>query len=268
VTAGLLLVLAWHAAQRWMVSRMEESAFEVKPDGPQNPALFGVPYKDQALQVGDHVIHTRLVRSSVPGAPALLIFHGNGESISDWAQVQARLSHAGLTTMVFDYSGFGNSSGHPTVVTLHADALAAYQAFLGALPAGTPTCVMGHSLGNAVMLDALQALRPLPHAVVVHAGFTSAKEYAVQSGMVSDLTAKLLPDLWDNAHALTHTPAPVLIMHSDTDEVIPVGMGRSLAQAAGSHGRFELIHHAPHDQLYLNPTDAEWNPILRFCSHT
>ena len=267
LVVGSLVGVTTMQVQAWLLDRLEREAFELKADGAQTPAAFGAPYRDLPLSVGNRVIQTRLVLAPSASSKglALMIFHGNGESISDWAQVQARLRSAGVSSMVFDYSGFGNSSGKPTPHAMHEDALAAYGQLRLSLPQGSHICILGHSLGNAVLLDSLADLQPPPRAVVIHSGFTSARAFVVFNGMASTWVANFLPDIWDNTERIAHVRQPVLVMHSDADEVIPMAMGLSLAKAAGAKARFVRIAHLSHDALYQQPQDLEWGPILRFC---
>ena len=261
------LLAAWpclHGIQEVLIHRIEREAFEVKPNGIATPAQFGAPFMDTQIAVGDHMLHARSVVSAAANAPALLLFHGNGEALSDWANVQARLWKQGVSSMVFDYSGFGDSSGTPSVDAMHEDARAAYKTFVKVMPASAPRFVMGHSLGNAVMLDALQELSPAPAGMIVHAGFSSARDFAVRTGLASHVVAHLLPDRWNNAQTLSTTNVPVLVMHSDADEVIPLDMGKTLGAAVGTRGEFHLVSKMLHDQIFLLPADQEWHPILGF----
>lgn len=262
---GLLATWAClHSIQDVLIHRIEQEAFEVKPNGAATPAEFGAPFKDMQILVGDRILHARSVVSAAANAPALLLFHGNGEALSDWANVQARLWKHGVSSMVFDYSGFGNSSGTPSVDAMHEDARAAYKTFVHVMPVNAPRFVMGHSLGNAIMLDALQEMSPAPAGMIVHAGFSSARDFAVRTGLASHVVANLLPDRWNNARTLSTVTVPVLVMHSDADEVIPVEMGKTLGSAVGTRGKFQLISKMSHDQIFMSPTDQEWSPILGF----
>lgn len=253
-----------HLAQWLVVHELEAEAIETKALGSETPAQFGAAYETLRLPVGDGTVEARLVQPADPTAPAVLVFHGNGEAVSDWSRVQALLFRAGVGSMVFDYGGFGASVGTPSVERMRADAQAAYTAWLQRTPQARSHVLVGHSLGNAVMLDAVPLLRPAPSGVVVHAGFTSAREFAVRERLVSPLLAQLLPDLWDNAAALARPGPEVLVLHGEQDDVIPAEMGRRLAQAAGARARFQAFAGLGHDQFYLDPTAQEWNPVIAF----
>jgi fermentation-respiration switch protein FrsA (DUF1100 family) len=194
----------------------------------------------------------------------VLIFHGNGETVSDWSDVQARLQRAGVTSLVFDYSGFGLSSGRPSVNHMREDAFAAFASLVRLAPHAAGHVLIGHSLGNAVMLDVAKNLHPAPLGLVVHAGFTSAREMAIRAGLVSNLVAFLLPDLWNNEQALSGAGPRLLVLHGEKDAVVPAAMGRRLATAAGSRSEFKSFAGLGHDDFYLQPSAAEWDPIIEF----
>lgn len=264
VLSALLAVALVRLAQTAIIRGLEAEAIETKAEGSETPLQFGVAFETVAVPVGQRSLDARIVHAANRRAPAVLIFHGNGEAVSDWSQAQARLFQAGVTSMVFDYGGFGNSPGRPTVQRMREDALAAYATWLRLTPEAESHVVIGHSLGNAVMLDAAPRLRPAPSGIVVHAGFTSAREFAVGSGMVSPWLAQLLPDLWDNAAALAPPGPAVLVVHGDRDEVIPARMGRQLADAAGSRSQWKMLVGVSHDQIYQRPSASDWDPILAF----
>ena len=265
----LCVALAWGGVQ-WaraaMVHTLEDQAIETKAIGRETPWQFGVAFREMRLPLPDHTVAARIVHAADPAAPALLIFHGNGEALSDWSGVQAGLAKAGVTSMVFDYAGFGVSTGRPSVGGMREDALAAYAVLRRLTPAAGSHVLVGHSLGNAVMLDAAPLLRPAPTALVVHAAFTSAREFAVRSGLVNGLVAELMPDLWDNEAALAEPGPPVLVLHGAQDEVIPAAMGRKLAQAARGRAQFKLLARTGHDGFYLRPSAQEWDPVIAFAT--
>ena len=264
VAVAFLLVICGYAAQQLTLRELEHEGIEVKAMGRDTPLDFGSPYETLMLPVEGRLLQARLVRGASATSRAVLIFHGNGEAISDWSHVQALLRAAGLSSMVFDYSGFGNSTGTPSVAHLREDGLAAYRAFVEKLPAAQARYVIGHSLGNAVMLDVLPALQPEPAGVIVHAGFTSAREMAIQTGLAAPWLANCLPDLWDNEAAMARNAPTTLVMHSDADEVIPQEMGMRLAAAAGRRARFLGLHASKHDALYQESTPQEMQPIIDF----
>ena len=129
--------------------------------------------------------------------------------------------------------------------------------------------LLGHSLGNAVMLDAAKSL-PQPLPMVIHAGFTSAREIAIETGLlhpvVSKLISPLLPDVWNNEETLSGLNSRVLILHGDRDDVIPPEMASRLAKAAGSRAQMQIHAGVGHDDIFLETSAAEWDSLVQWAN--
>src|SRR5258708_33127626 len=63
--------------------------------------------------------------SAGESAPALLICHGIGERVEYWGGVQTLLCNMGVSSLVFNYSGYGESSGTISCTHCEQDAIAA-----------------------------------------------------------------------------------------------------------------------------------------------
>src|SRR4029453_5530552 len=158
-----------------------------------------------------------LVRAASDTAPALLIFHGTAEAVSFWADTQALLYQHGITSMVFDYSGFGRSTGQPTVAHLEEDADSAYAEFGRRVGTKVRRYVLGYSLGTGVVLDAVGLLKRAPAGVVVAASYSSARDGAVAFGLIPKWATFLLPNLWNNVRDTRNLRQPLLVMQSDAE---------------------------------------------------
>jgi len=121
--AVALLVVAFVGARLYATKELEHQMNHVHKQGPRTPAARGLVYEELPVDSAGRTLNSFYVPAD---GPALLIFHGNGEAISGWVDALALLHQANIAAMVFDYSGFGNSPGEPTVANFHADALAAW----------------------------------------------------------------------------------------------------------------------------------------------
>ncbi len=264
--AGLacLMVLAG-VGRHYLYLALERDAFVTPLNGPLTPDALGVPSRQSVFSSGDRLLHGSYVQAASPDAPALAVFHGDEESLSDWAPVQALLWHAGISSFVFDYSGYGASSGHPSVRNLHEDALAAYRQFIAATPTVARRYAMGFSLGSGVLLDVVGMLRPAPAGVVIGAGFASARTAAVQTGKVPRWIAWLLPEPWDNEARVRSLDMPLLLVHSRRDEVIPFDHGERLERAAVGPHSMVVLDGMPHDAaIEAEYMEAFWAPVIGY----
>lgn len=262
-----LLVLA-AAARHALFLAVERSAFEPKPAGSAyavTPDHLGVASRQFAFSSGERALRASCVSAQAAEAPAVLIYHGDEENLSDWASAQVLLYHNGISSCVFDYSGYGASGGKPSVLNLREDGVAAYKQFLAATPLSARRYVMGFSLGSGVLLDVISALRPAPAGLVIAAGFTSAREAAVVTGRVPAWMAWLLPEPWDNEDQLRNSRLPLLLVHSRTDELIPFAYAERLERAARGPRRLVALPALSHNAA-IEPEreDAFWAPIVAY----
>lgn len=228
------------------------------------PQSLGVPYADLTLRSGDHGIHAWWVRSPAldSAGPAVLLFHANRSTLSEQAGVQQVLYRAGVSSLAFDYSGFGASAGEPTPAALRQDARAAFTAFADSARTAGRRVLLGTSLGAAVLLDAIADLQTGADGVVLVGAFTSARDVAVQAGRAPRLVSFLIPNLYDNVEAVGRVTKPLLIVHSAQDEVFPPDHAERLLEAAPVAKRLVRLDRGGH-AAYLS-SDADWVPVIEF----
>lgn len=200
---------------------------------------------------------------SCPGPKAaVLIFHGRGETVADWAQVQTRLRAACVSSVVFDYTGHGASSPGGNIARLNEDASAATAYFTASFADTANRCLLSHSMGASPMLD-MAARTPSADCLVVASPFSSLKDMAVAGGLPRPI-ALFLTNPWDNVRAASRTRARLLWVHSTSDAVLPIAMGRRVFDAAAGPKTAVTVSGFDHNAIYVATPDAIWNPILDF----
>ncbi len=226
-------VLVYAAAALWLYAFQARLVY--LPELPSRqvqatPADVGLAFEPVALATGDG---ETLAGWFVPAPQArgtLLYLHGNGGNIGHRVDRVAVFQRLGLNTLIVDYRGYGASSGEPSEAGTYRDALAAWDHLTrvrGESPARI--VVFGESLGGSIAAW-LAARRP-PAALVVYASFTSAPELA-RSLYPMFPAAWLTRFRYDTRAALGHVAAPVLILHSPDDEIVPFSHGEALFAAA------------------------------------
>jgi hypothetical protein len=83
---------------------------------------------------------------------------------------------------VFDYSGFGSSTGVPLVETLNGNAKDAWDKLYELITKSENRIAFGYSLGSAVLLGSVNEYSSVPNTIIVHAPFSSAREIAIELG--------------------------------------------------------------------------------------
>lgn len=190
---------------------------------------------------------------------SVLICHGIGEVVVQWAPIQQMLAAHGIASLVFDYAGYGRSTGWPTPAQLEQDALAAH-ARLKEL-ASAPISLLGFSLGTGVAVAILHRVET--HRVVLCAGFTSFREATHCVGVPRALL-RFSPQVWNSESILRSATHPVLVVHSTHDRLFPAAMGESLAGWCGNRAQLRIVQGLRHNEPFYKPTTAYWDPIAAF----
>jgi len=209
---------------------------------------------------GKNVLDAVWVRPS-PGQPppkaTILICHGIGETVEYWLPVQKILAASGAASLVFDYSGYGRSTGRIDARQCEDDAIAAF-AFLQELAPGTGIAMLGFSLGSGI---AAAVIGRVPASrLVLCAGFTSFRAAAHSVGVPARIS-KFIPRLfWQAEESLRDCRIPILVVHGDRDRLFPVRMAAELAACCGAEER--IVPNLRHAEPYYRPQLAFWGPIV------
>jgi uncharacterized protein len=262
---GALCLVAGIAIARPLIMHFVSKQFlNTGPNGPQTPATAGLAFDRLKIPSGSRILDSYLVRAPASCQPrvAVLIFHGVMETISEWVPAQKFLYDHCISSMVFDYSGHGDSSRPGTIERVNEDGIPAYAVFAAQFP-GERLCVLSHSMGSGPMLESLPRFVPAPSCVVVANAFSSLRDAGRKRGTPVFLLYGI-PDVWDNVENVRHIKAPLLVAYSDGDTVNPPHMGQRIFDAAPGPKQLAVAHGFPHNALYQNPTEEWWGPVLRF----
>lgn len=180
----------------------------------------------------------------------LLYLHGNGGNIGHRLDPIAVFHELGLNVLIFDYRGYGASTGRPSEEGTYQDALAAWNYLKQEKGQRAEQIVLfGESLGGSIA--AWLAARHRPAALLIFASFTSVPEMAQE-------LYPIFPARWlaryhyETRISLASVQCPVLIMHSPEDEIIPFSHGQALFEAAQGPKRFLELQGGHNDALFIS----------------
>ena len=195
-----------------------------------SPADAGLDYTSVHLTTDDG---TRLHGWWVPADPeraVLLFLHGNAGNISDRVESIQTFHDLDLSVFIFDYRGYGESTGKPSEAGTYSDAEAAWRYLTEERGiAGDRIVIFGRSLGGAVACDL--ATRHAPRALILESTFTSIRDMA-SAAMPLLPVGRFLRTRYDSLSKVSQITSPVLVVHSREDEVIPYRQGVELYDAA------------------------------------
>ncbi|NNE37551.1 MAG: alpha/beta hydrolase, partial [Gammaproteobacteria bacterium] len=160
----------------------------------------------------------------------LIFFHGNGGNISHRLEKIRIFNELGLNIFIFDYRGYGLSTGQPGEQATYADALAAYRFVTEekAIPADN-IILYGESLGAAV---GTWIAKEYPHgALIIDSGFTSIVDMGRH--YYPFLPVNIISRIrYPTLQHLENIESPLLVIHSTDDEIIPFEFGQKLFDSA------------------------------------
>ncbi|HVS33846.1 MAG TPA: alpha/beta fold hydrolase [Thermoanaerobaculia bacterium] len=221
-----------------------------------DPRDYGIP----ARAVEEHWMETpddeRLYawycRSRHPIA-SLLFCHGNTGNITVSADIIPHLLDAGVNVLIFDYRGFGKSTGRASITGVVEDSLTAAQFHDSIRPAALPSILYGYSLGGAV---AGQVITRHPFdALILQSTFTSLT--AITRTLYRRVPMHLLAGkLFDTLATVKRLDVPLLVLHGGSDEVVPCSMAHELFDACPAQKQIHVVAGGLHKDLYIRDCDS------------
>lgn len=192
-----------------------------------------------------------------PGAETTVLFsHGNATDIGCMRDHMLDFSRQlQVNVMIYDYTGYGLSSGAPTMADTLADSEAAYDYLTRTYPISCKRVIAyGQSLGSgptihlsrtrrvsgaiihAGLMSGLRVIQPPaspPASSTSHSSSPSSNPSSTPSNSSSSSKSHWF-DIFPNVDWIRSTRAPVFVIHGSDDSEIPFEHGVGLSQAAGA----------------------------------
>jgi fermentation-respiration switch protein FrsA (DUF1100 family) len=197
-----------------------------------------------------------------PPRYTVLVFNGNAGNRAYRAGLADVLRKHGLAVFLFDYRGFGGSSGTPTEAGLASDSRAAREYLLGR-PDVQPARIIyfGESLGSAVAVELAAAHAPA--ALILRSPFASMTELG-QLHYPFLPVRLLLRDRFPSVERIGRVRSPLLVIAGSRDGIVPIEQSRRLYDAATTSKTFLMIPNADHNDEELLVGEAMIVGIIRF----
>jgi len=222
----------------------------------------GLPLEDVWFQAEDGTKLFGWYVQSSASSPVLLWCHGNAGNVIHRLENLAELYRLGLSVFIFDYRGYGRSSGKPSEEGLYQDALAAYGYLAGTRGVRPERLILfGRSLGAAVA-GTVAVQRPAA-GLILESPFPSiaAMARAHYAGLPMHW---LLSGRFPLNERLQRVSMPVLVIHGDRDDIVPIALGREVFDAAREPKSFFVIEGADHNDTYQVGGRAYFQRLRQF----
>ena len=233
-----------------------------------SPDQFASQYEDIWIRTPDHeLLHGwRIFPKGVP-IGTVLHLHGNAENISTHFRFVGWLAELGYEVIVFDYRGYGRSSGFPNRSGAVKDGIAAIS---WSSKRSKDLFVIAQSLGGAIAVPAVSKQAPANlRLLVLDSTFASYRHIAREKLGEIWLT---WPLQWPLSFTVTDHLAPksyaasihqpTIVVHGDRDRIVPEIHGRQLFGLIGSQQKqFWLVKDSGHVAAF-NQRGSTYKPLL------
>ena len=227
------------------------------------PEHIGLEYRDIQIETADgETLHGWWLPHADPRA-TVLFHHGNAGNVSHRLDSLQIFHDLGLEVLIFDYRGYGQSSGSPSEQGVYEDAHSAWRWLVDEQEVDPGQIILfGRSMGGAVAANLAERVDAA--GLIVESTFTSVPDIGAE--LYWWLPVRLLARLeFDARSAIVASDPPVLVVHSPDDEIIPFSHGQRLYQAAGERGTLLEIQ-GDHNTGFLTSGPLYRDGLDRFIS--
>ena len=179
--------------------------------------------------------HSESEASESTNRRLVLYFPGNSLNRSERIQDLREVVNCGYDVLIFDYRGFGDSTGSPSEFALSADAKQIWDYACDELryPENQIT-LFGESLGGAVALSlwsGSSTTQPQPKAVILSSTFASMSRTVYEHYPWFPFHFLVL-DRWPSLDRIKSVEVPTTIFHGTEDDFVSLAQARTLSKAA------------------------------------
>lgn len=217
-------------------------------------------YKDTAriikLKTKDDATISALYLANKNAKYTILFSHGNGEDLNySMPFLQVWHDH-GYSVFVYDYHGYGTSSGKPTEEHVYADVEAAYKYLVQNLHVPPEKIIAyGHSIGAAVNIEL--ATHHSVAGLIVQSAFVDAFRALTKIPLIP------FPK-YNNLKKIQQITCPILFIHGTHDEIVAFWHAKKLYNAYKGKKGFLWVEGAGHNDVMLRAKDRYWHAVDNF----
>lgn len=199
----------------------------------------------------------------------VLQLHGNGGNISYQYQFAEPLVKAGYQVMVFDYQGYGKSTGKPSQEKVLEDGDSALNYIKQREDVkNTKLILFGQSLGGHLSCVVAAKNNEKIDALIIEGSFSGHKTMAVYVGGLNGappwVARLLVPSKYEALDYIGKVTVPKLIIHSTEDQTCPFFMSSDLYEKANGKKEFWEIKggHIAASRLYPKEFVAHFDKLI------
>ncbi|WP_448519981.1 alpha/beta hydrolase [Rhodoflexus sp.] len=180
-----------------------------------------------------------------PAKGLVLYYHGNADNLQRWGKYNDIFLKAGYDFMVWDYRGYGKSTGKRTADNMRSDADLVYH-FANKKYKSNQIIIYGRSLGSG--LAAYVASRHQAARLILETPYHSFEDVAYTYAPILPY-AKLLRYEFPTYQYISQINYPITIFHGTADELLPFTSTIKLKNFIKKSDDFIVIEGGGHHNL-------------------
>lgn len=251
----IVIIAVYLALMLYIYINQDKMVFYPTDDFTVTPENYDLPYENIYLEIEENSESINLHGWYFPSTDsantkAVLFCHGNAGNISHRLETAKYLHDLGVATFMFDYRGYGYSTGDPSETGVYQDAQLCFNWLVNTKNFKPENIIIfGRSLGGAVAIELAGQVNS--GGLIVESSFTS----------VGDLGQKMFPLFpiktlirysFNSLEKIKDVKAPTLITHSPGDKMIPISMGEKLFDAANEPKQFIRLSGGHNSRTYFD----------------
>jgi len=240
-----------------------ENKFLYKPDKELSitPDSENIPYEDVTIKTKDGQAINAWFVPMKDAKVTVLFCHGNGGNLSDRIYRIKFFHGAGFNFLMFDYRGYGRSTGVPSEQGFYCDAQAAYDYLASRKDVQKDKIVVyGVSLGGPVA--AQLCLKRKVAALILENSLVSLMNQAQNMFPFLPMSI-IITQKYDTLSKIKNIYIPKLIVQGMDDEVVSFEDIRSLYRQSAPPREF-VAYEGKHDAEDFDVSDTYKNRIIKF----
>ena len=237
----------------------------------RTPETLGVPFSDVRFPAANgRTLHGWWIPCDEMQRPTVILVHGWGRNAERMLPYITILHPMGYHLLAFDarHHGTSDRDGHASMKKFSEDIRAAIE-FVSGQPGVDPgrLGVLGLSIGGSAAIHAA-AHDPRIRAVVTVGAFAHPGEAMLEMGFGKALLAPAMPltfrfmewrvgarfDDLAPERQIARVSGRVLLIHGQSDTVVPVSNSHRLGLAAPRHAELWVLPGRGHSDVHLEPT--------------
>jgi uncharacterized protein len=213
------LVVSYLLLMVVLVFFQKQIVFQAKKLPQEKVFEFDVPFQERWFEVGEGIrLNALYFRTDTAKRKGIVLYHhGNADNLARWGQYAEPFVRAGYDLLMYDYRGYGKSSGEPSEQALYADARLVYEQIRKDFQP-SQIIIYGRSLGSGVATH-LAAEVPA-RMLLLETPYTRMPAVSGQ-WLGSASTEQLLIYQFPNDSTIRKVGCPIHIFHGTADAVVP-----------------------------------------------